>query len=75
VFAVTEVFPTADARGLTFGLHVEFHVHDLPRSGNPKNLTVKIGALHRESFADPEHLPQEFPPNSIKSIYIFILNH
>ena len=58
-----------------FGLHVEFHVHDLPRSGNPKNLTVKIGALHRESFADPEYLPQEFPPNSIKSIYIFILNH
>jgi hypothetical protein len=52
-----------------FGLHVEFHVHDLPRSGDPKNLTVKIGALHRESFADPEHLPQEFPPNSIKSLY------
>ena len=50
-----------------FGLHVEFHVHDLPRSGDPKNLTVKIGAFHRGSLADPGHLPQEFPPNSIKS--------
>jgi hypothetical protein len=28
----------------------------------------KIGALHRESFANPEHLPQEFPPNPIKSL-------
>ena len=28
------------------GLHVEFHVHDLPRSGDPKNLTVKIDAFH-----------------------------
>jgi predicted ATP-dependent endonuclease of OLD family len=50
-----------------FGFHVEFHVHDLPRSGDPKNLTVKIGAFHHESLADPGHLPQEFPPNSIKS--------
>ena len=49
------------------GLHVEFHVHDLPRRGNPKNLTVKICALHRESLAAPGHLPQEFPPKSIKS--------
>jgi hypothetical protein len=49
-----------------FGLHVEFHVHDLPRSGNPKNLTVKISAFHRESLADPGHLPQGFPPNFIK---------
>ncbi len=49
------------------GLHVEFHVHDLPRSRNPKNLTVKICAVHRASLANPGRLPQEFPPNSIKS--------
>ena len=30
-----------------FGLHVEFHVDDLPRRRNPKNLTVKIGAFHQ----------------------------
>ena len=50
------------------GLHVEFHVHDLPRKGDPKNLTVKICALHRESLAAPGHLLQGFPTNTIKSL-------
>ncbi len=50
-----------------FDLHVEFHVHDLPWSGDPKNLTVKIVDLRRESFTDPGHLPKKFPPNSIKN--------
>ena len=49
------------------GIHVQIHVHDLPRSRYPKNLLVKFGALHREELAGFKSPCKNFHRNSRKA--------
>lgn len=47
------------------GLHVEIHLHDLPRDGYSQNLLVEICALRRQACL-PKFPLQEFPPEFAK---------